>query len=113
LRHALLLFRPRLGKGRAGPRLLPVHDRHRDLPEITGLARHIRKRPAGPHPSGNRQPLSRPDPYRGKRNEPAYTAFTAKTGAQLFGLSDAAFAAATTANFDRLFTRANAKAQAA
>ena len=58
-------------------------------------------------------PYLAPIPYRGKRNEPAYTAFTAKTGAQLFGLSDAAFAAATTANFDRLFTRARAKAQAA
>jgi TatD DNase family protein len=58
-------------------------------------------------------PYLAPIPFRGKRNEPAYTAFTAKTGAQIFGLSEADFAAATTANFDRLFTRANAKAQAA
>lgn len=58
-------------------------------------------------------PYLAPIPYRGKRNEPAYTAFTAKTGAQIFGLSEADFAAATTANFDRLFTRARAKAQAA
>ncbi|PRD38760.1 UNVERIFIED_CONTAM: putative metal-dependent hydrolase [Trichonephila clavipes] len=51
-------------------------------------------------------PYLAPVPYRGKRNEPAYTAFTAKTGAQLFGLTEAEFAAATTANFDRLFRKA-------
>ncbi|OJY27391.1 MAG: LuxR family transcriptional regulator [Rhodobacterales bacterium 65-51] len=51
-------------------------------------------------------PYLAPVPYRGKRNEPAYTAFTAKTGAHLFGLTEAEFAAATTANFDRLFRKA-------
>ena len=51
-------------------------------------------------------PYLAPMPHRGKRNEPAYTAFTAKTGASIFGITEAAFAAATTANFDRLFTRA-------
>jgi TatD DNase family protein len=51
-------------------------------------------------------PYLAPPPYRGRRNEPAYTAFTAKAGAAVFGLTEAAFAAATTANFDRLFTRA-------
>jgi len=34
-------------------------------------------------------------------------------GAELFGLTEAAFAAATTANFDRLFTRAAAWRKAA
>lgn len=58
-------------------------------------------------------PYLAPIPYRGKRNEPAYTAFTARTGAQIFGLSEAEFAAATTANFDRLFTRAARRAEAA
>ena len=58
-------------------------------------------------------PYLAPVPHRGKRNEPAYTAFTAKTGAQIFGLTEAAFAAATTANFDRLFTKAARKAEAA
>jgi TatD DNase family protein len=53
-------------------------------------------------------PYLAPMPHRGKRNEPAYTAFTAKTGAQIFGLTEAEFAAATTANFDRLFTKARA-----
>lgn len=51
-------------------------------------------------------PYLAPIPHRGKRNEPAYTAFTAKTGAAIYGLTEAEFAAATTANFDRLFTRA-------
>jgi TatD DNase family protein len=53
-------------------------------------------------------PYLAPLPHRGKRNEPAYTAFTAKTGAQIFGLTEAEFAAATTANFDSLFTKARA-----
>ncbi len=51
-------------------------------------------------------PYLAPPPHRGRRNEPAYTALTAAVGAQVFGLSPAEFAAATTANFDRLFTRA-------
>jgi TatD DNase family protein len=58
-------------------------------------------------------PYLAPVPYRGRRNEPAYTAFTAKTGAQVFGISEVEFAAATTANFDRLFTKAAPVAQAA
>lgn len=55
-------------------------------------------------------PYLAPIPHRGKRNEPAYTAFTAKTGAQIFGVTEAEFAAATSANFDRLFTRAAGRA---
>ncbi len=58
-------------------------------------------------------PYLAPPPHRGRRNEPAYTAFTARVGADLFGLSPAAFAAATEANFDRLFTRAARPAKAA
>lgn len=58
-------------------------------------------------------PYLAPIPHRGKRNEPAYTAFTAKTGAQVFGVTEAEFAAATSANFDRLFTKAARAAQAA
>lgn len=53
-------------------------------------------------------PYLAPPPHRGRRNEPAYTAFTAKAGAGVFGVSEEAFAAATTANFNRLFTRAKA-----
>jgi TatD DNase family protein len=51
-------------------------------------------------------PYLAPPPHRGRRNEPAYTAHTARVGAELFGLSYEEFAAATEANFDRLFTRA-------
>jgi TatD DNase family protein len=51
-------------------------------------------------------PYLAPPPHRGKRNEPAYTAHTAKVGADLFGMTYADFAAATSANFDRLFTKA-------
>jgi TatD DNase family protein len=55
-------------------------------------------------------PYLAPPPHRGRRNEPAYTAFTAKAGAQVYGMTEADFAAQTTANFDRLFTRARVMA---
>lgn len=55
-------------------------------------------------------PYLAPVPFRGRRNEPAYTAHTARVGAQIFGLTEAEFAAATTANFDRLFTKAARRA---
>lgn len=51
-------------------------------------------------------PYLAPVPFRGKRNEPAHVVHTARVGAELFGLSEAEFAAATSANFERLFTRA-------
>lgn len=50
-------------------------------------------------------PYLAPPPHRGKRNEPAYTAETAKVGAELYGMSYADFAAQTQANFDRLFPK--------
>lgn len=53
-------------------------------------------------------PYLAPPPHRGRRNEPAYTAHTAKVGAEVFGLSLPEFAAATCANFDRLFWKAKA-----
>lgn len=51
-------------------------------------------------------PYLAPPPHRGRRNEPAYTALTARVGAQVYGLDYADFAARTCANFDRLFTKA-------
>lgn len=51
-------------------------------------------------------PYLAPPPHRGKRNEPAYTAHTARVGAEVFGMSEAEFAAQTSANFDRLFAKA-------
>jgi len=53
-------------------------------------------------------PYLAPPPHRGKRNEPAFTAHTARVGADVFGMDYADFAAQTTANFDRLFAKAAA-----
>lgn len=53
-------------------------------------------------------PYLAPPPHRGKCNEPAYTAHTAKIGADTFGMDYADFATQTTANFDRLFAKAAA-----
>jgi TatD DNase family protein len=51
-------------------------------------------------------PYLAPVPHRGKRNEPAFTADTARAAAELFGMSEAEFAAQSSANFDRLFAKA-------
>ena len=51
-------------------------------------------------------PYLAPKPFRGRRNEPAYTMHTAETGAALFNLDLPAFAAQTQENFDRLFRKA-------
>jgi TatD DNase family protein len=51
-------------------------------------------------------PYLAPPPHRGKRNEPAYTAHTARKGAEVFGMDYADFAAQTEANFERLFWKA-------
>ena len=53
-------------------------------------------------------PYLAPPPHRGKRNEPAYTALTARIGAETFGMDYADFARQTTTNFERLFTKAAA-----
>jgi len=58
-------------------------------------------------------PYLAPIPHRGKRNEPAYTAHTAAAIAPLWDLTPDAFARQTSANFDRLFTKAAAWARAA
>jgi TatD DNase family protein len=57
-------------------------------------------------------PYLAPPPHRGRRNEPAYTAHTARRGAETFGIDYKDFAAQTQANFDRLFTKAAAYAEA-
>lgn len=58
-------------------------------------------------------PYLAPPPHRGRRNEPAYTAHTARVGAEVFGLDYPEFAARTQANFDRLFAKAARRGQAA
>ena len=50
-------------------------------------------------------PYLAPVPKRGKRNEPAFVAHTAGLIAGLRGMDPAEFAASTTANFHRLFSR--------
>jgi TatD DNase family protein len=51
-------------------------------------------------------PYLAPVPYRGKRNEPAFVAAIAAAVAALKGVEPAVLAAATTANFFRLFQKA-------
>jgi TatD DNase family protein len=51
-------------------------------------------------------PYLAPPPHRGKRCEPAYVALTVATVAKALDEDPAALAAATTANFDRLFAKA-------
>lgn len=50
-------------------------------------------------------PFLAPVPRRGKRNEPAFVAHTARVMAALKGIDEAAFAALTTANVERLFDK--------
>jgi TatD DNase family protein len=53
-------------------------------------------------------PYLAPQPHRGKRNEPAFAADTARAMAAHLGLDYAEFAALTSRNFDRLFPKARA-----
>jgi len=51
-------------------------------------------------------PYLAPVPFRGKRNEPAHVAHTARVLAEVRGLAPEAISAVTTANFYRLFAKA-------
>ena len=51
-------------------------------------------------------PYLAPPPHRGRRNEPAYTAHTARAIAGLWGMDYADFARVTSENFERLFAKA-------
>ncbi len=57
-------------------------------------------------------PFLAPEPFRGKTNEPAYVAHTARALAEARGLAFADVARATTDNFFRLFTKARRPAEA-
>jgi TatD DNase family protein len=50
-------------------------------------------------------PYLAPPPHRGRRNEPSYVVETAKVLAEVKGVTPEALAAATTANFHRLFSK--------
>ena len=54
-------------------------------------------------------PFLAPVPHRGRRNEPAFVAHTARALAELKGLDPEIFAAATSANVDRLFSKLPAR----
>jgi len=58
-------------------------------------------------------PYLAPPPHRGRRNEPAYTAHTARRAAETFGIDYATFAAQSEANFERLFSKVAAYEAAA
>ena len=58
-------------------------------------------------------PYLAPVPFRGKRNEPAYVAHTAACVAEVKGVDATELARITTANFFRLFERADPARQAA
>jgi TatD DNase family protein len=51
-------------------------------------------------------PFLAPEPFRGKRNEPAYVVHTAAALARVKGVTDAEIAAVTTENFHRLYAKA-------
>jgi TatD DNase family protein len=51
-------------------------------------------------------PFLAPEPFRGKRNEPAYVVHTAAALARAKGVTDDEIAVVTTANFFRLYTKA-------
>ena len=53
-------------------------------------------------------PYLAPEPHRGRTNEPAYVAQTARVLAQTIGVSEADVARITTENFYRLFGKAAA-----
>ncbi|WP_237481648.1 TatD family hydrolase [Lichenibacterium dinghuense] len=58
-------------------------------------------------------PFLAPVPHRGKRNEPAFVAQTARVLAEVKGVDPETFAAATSANVDRLFSKLPARLGAA
>ena len=50
-------------------------------------------------------PYLAPPPFRGKRNEPSYVAFTAKVMAKHYGVSESLFRQTTSRNFKELFKK--------
>lgn len=76
------------------------------FPKSQDLRDIARDAPAGRILVETDAPYLAPVPNRGKRNEPAFVADTARVLAEVRGLSSEALAALTTANFRRLFTKA-------
>ena len=104
-RRLPLLHRNRCrGARRARPRLLHLVLRHPDLQDRGRPARGGPLRAARPLPDRNRQPVpgARAAP-RQDSTHPPYVPFVAQQIAAIKGLPVEAIAAATTANFERLF----------
>ena len=76
------------------------------FPKSTGLRAILAKAPLDRILVETDSPYLAPPPHRGRRNEPAYVAHTARSVAPLWGVTPEDFARATTANFDRLFAKA-------
>ena len=55
-------------------------------------------------------PYLAPDPYRGKRNEPAYVSYTGRRVADVHGISEEEMAKITKNNFYNLFSKINSNA---
>jgi TatD DNase family protein len=72
----------------------------RNAEELRDVARYV---PLGRTLVETDSPYLAPVPYRGKVNQPAYVPHVARLVATLKGLTDAEVAAATSANFNRLF----------
>lgn len=75
------------------------------FPKSTELRDIAREIPADRLLVETDSPYLAPVPHRGKRNEPAFVAHTARQLAEVRGLAPDALAALTTANFRRLFPR--------
>jgi TatD DNase family protein len=71
--------------------------------ELRDIARDV---PAGRLLVETDSPYLAPVPFRGKRNEPAHVAHTARVLAEVRGMTAGALAELTTANFRRLFGKA-------
>jgi TatD DNase family protein len=76
------------------------------FPKSTELREIARDLPADRLLVETDAPYLAPVPFRGKRNEPAYVAHTARVLAEVRGLEHDALAELTTANFRRLFRKA-------
>ena len=73
------------------------------FPKSHGIREAVRVTPIDRLLLETDSPYLAPAPYRGKRNEPAYVAHTAKVVAEIRGISVEELAAKTTGNFERLF----------
>ena len=75
------------------------------FPKSTGLREIFKKTPIERILLETDSPYLAPPPYRGKRNEPAFTRYTAELGAEIFGMTYNDFALQTEQNFQRLFLK--------